>query len=551
MRKRTATKPSSSLIGPQTVDEMQAHVQELEETLRAIRHGEVDALVVSEPDGDRVFTLHGADQPYRVMVETINEGAATLAVSGLILYANRRFAEMVGMALEKMIGSRLHDVVRTLQCPTLDELLERAQTAPQKEECNLVVAGGKLVPAYLSLSPLKGAGFQGICMIATDLTDQKSRQEELAETNRLLRLEIAERKRAQDAVRQSEEAFRSFMNQTPAVVFIKDDQGHYVFCNKKVEELVGSEAQDLVGKTPADWVPGEAGRSLHERDLAALSDSGPTECVETIPSRDGGSVEVLLVRFPFRDASGRWLLGGVGVDVTAQRRAEASLRQLTGRLLSLQDEERRRIARDLHDSTAQNLGALALNLALIQNQKEIPATALPMLKRSIELAAQASNEIRDLSHLLHPPDLDHGGLTSAIQWHTAQIRKVTGIEIVLDLAMDLGRLPRDIEIAFFRVLQESLENVRRHSGSPLARIRLSRQGEKIVLEIEDQGRGVPSGVLANADKKVAGLGVGVAGMRERLRQLGGLLEIESGGHGTTVRAMVPVLEPGAAGRDGL
>ena len=526
--------------------QMQVRLEELEETLRAIRQGHVDALVASGPEGDRVFTLQGADHPYRVMVETIHEGAATLAADGVVLYANRRLAEMVNIPLEKLIGSKLHDIVQAQQCPTLDELLGLALTGPQKIESELLVTGKKLLPAYLSLTPLKGDDFQGICLIVTDLTEQKSRREQLAKANKHLKAQIAERRRVEDALRQAEEVFRSFMNHLPAVVFMKDEEGRYVFWNKKVKELAGSKPEDLLGKTPLDWAPGEVGELMHERDLAALSCSGPIEQIEIIPSQKNSSVELLMVRFPFQDPSGRRLLGGVGVDITAQRRAEASLRQLTARLLKLQDEERRRIARDLHDSTAQTLTALALDLALLQIEKETSENPRmrKLLAESVELAERASGEIRNLSHLLHPPDLDKVGLMAAIRWHSRRMSEMSGIHITLDLPAGLERLPEDIEIALFRIVQESLENVRRHSGSSVARVRLTRQDEKIVLEIEDQGHGASAGVLSSADHNVAGLGVGVAGMRERMRQLGGQLAIESSRRGTTVTATVPVPKRG-------
>lgn len=172
-----------------------------------------------------------------------------------------------------------------------------------------------------------------------------------------------------------------FINRTAAAVFIKDEEGRYIFCNKKVEELAGIGADELLGKTSADWVAGAAGRLQHERDIAALSGTGPSEDVEMIPSPSGSSAEFLLVRFPFRDSSGRRLLAGVGVDITAQKRAEASLRQLTRRLLRVQDEERRRIARDLRDGTAQTLCALALKLALIDR-------TMPADPRTRELVAE-------------------------------------------------------------------------------------------------------------------------------------------------------------------
>lgn len=330
-----------------------------------------------------------------------------------------------------------------------------------------------------------------------------------------------------------------FINHIATAVFIKDEEGRYIFCNQKAEELAGIRG-DLLGKTAADWVAGEAGRLFHERDLAALSGSGLTERIEMIPSQNGNSAEFLLVRFPFRDSSGRRLLGGVGVDITPQRRAEEALRQLTGRLLRVQDEERRRIARDLHDSTAQTLCALALRLALIQEQMPGDPRTPKLLAESAALAQQASNEVRNLSHLLHPPNLDHVGLITAIEWHSSRVSEITGIDVSLDLPAELGRIPEDIETALFRIFQESLENVRRHSGSQIAKVRLMQRKENVVMEVKDQGHGAPPGLLTNVDQDVAGLGVGVLGMRERLRQLGGRLEIESGANGTTVRAIVPV-----------
>ncbi len=535
-------KPRGAAPKPDKWREMQARLEELEETLRAIRSGEVDALVVSAVEGDRVFTLEGADHPFRVMVEAINEGAATLGADGMLLYANSRLAEMVNVPLEKLIGSNLSEIVQPMQFPTLDELLGWAMKVPQKEECNLLVTGGRVFPAYLSLSPLCGTYFQGICLIATDLTEQKKQQSELSKMNASLETEIAERKRAESSMRRTEEVFRSFMDRTPAIVFIKDEKGRYVFCNSKVEEIVGIESRKLVGKTPTDWASGEAGKALSECDLAALAGNGPTEHIDVLPQAEGDSLEVLMVRFPFRDPSGRRLLGGVGVDVTAQKRAEKSLQQLTGRLMNLQDEERRRIARDLHDSTAQTLAAMALNLGLIQTQCRIVKNSGPakLLTETAELANQASKEVRNLAHLLHPPDLDMMGLIAAIQWHTSRVREVSGIEITLDLPGDLGRLPKDIETALFRILQESLENVRRHSRSRVAKVRLVRQKNKIVLEIEDRGQGSTAAISASSDRTAVTPGLGVAGMRERMRQLGGGLEFCSGRNGTTVSAAVPL-----------
>jgi signal transduction histidine kinase len=222
-------------------------------------------------------------------------------------------------------------------------------------------------------------------------------------------------------------------------------------------------------------------------------------------------------------------------------RAEEVVRQLSGHILRLQDEERRRIARDLHDSTAQLLTALSMNLSLAARRPSIAGDeqASNLIKESEALANQASDEVRNISHLLHPPDLDAVGLVAAIRWHAARFSERSGITVKLSLPDKLCRLPQDNEIALFRVMQESLTNVQRHSGSKVVRIRIRQNNDIVELQIEDKGHGLPDGVLGQEQQARERLGVGIAGMRERLKQLGGRLEIASSPRGTKVRAIVP------------
>jgi len=220
-----------------------------------------------------------------------------------------------------------------------------------------------------------------------------------------------------------------------------------------------------------------------------------------------------------------------------QRTAE--LQNLSQRLLRVQDEERRKLSRDLHDSTGQTLAALKISVSFLEEHcKQDPSTTL-LTSEVAALADQAIEEIRTMSYLLHPPLLDEVGFACAAEWYVEGFAKRTGVNVRLDIATTQERLPIGIEIAFFRVLQESLTNVHRHSGASEVSVCFYHQLKKIVLEIRDDGSGIPAERLSRLRETAAETGVGLAGMRERMNELNGKLEIESDGHGTTMRAIVP------------
>jgi len=231
------------------------------------------------------------------------------------------------------------------------------------------------------------------------------------------------------------------------------------------------------------------------------------------------------------------------LDYQKIQRNEKELRQLSTRLLRLQDDERRRLARELHDSTGQIMATLALKIGAarravgVDNQKVLEA-----LSDSSALAKQRSDDLRTLSYLLHPPLIDVEGLASALRWYAQGFAKRSGIRIELDLSLQLGRLPQDVETALFRTVQEGLTNVHLHAGSPVAWIKVTHTPSEVILEIRDEGRGIPTEVLKALPSGVSNLGVGIAGMRERVRQLGGRVEIDSGNWGTKVRAVVSLSE---------
>jgi signal transduction histidine kinase len=220
--------------------------------------------------------------------------------------------------------------------------------------------------------------------------------------------------------------------------------------------------------------------------------------------------------------------------------AQDQLRGLSQRLLQMQDEERRRIAFELHDSTGQLLAALAINVGLLERHK---GTFAPQYSNLVSengaLVQRLLTEVRALSYALHPPTLDVMGVTSALQWYVEQFGERSRIQVRLDIQKDLGRLPRKIEVAVFRIVQESLANVHRHSGSQTATVRIRRSSAEVCTEVLDNGVGISSEKYTAITSGV-GFGIGISGMRERTKELGGSFSITSDGAGTTVLVRFPI-----------
>ena len=394
-------KPSPSDAMRETQD-LKARVEELEETLRAIRMGEVDAVLVSSAQGDQVFTLQGAEHPYRLLVETIEEGAATLSDDGTVLYSNKSFAAFFGVALERFIGTPLQNFLSGNDAEFLKTLIMGAKLASTRGEIRLQGKNGKPRTVRLTLSPNRELGLEAICAVATELT-------EIVDANQALRI------------------------------------------------------------------------------------------------------------------------------------TETSLRQLSARLLQLQDEERRRIARDLHDITGQKIAVLSMSLdRLARLTEQRKPEAKESIKESRDIVSQIGEEIRTLSYILHPPLLDECGLASAVHWYAEGFQKRSSIKLEVEVDADLPRLPADAETTLFRVVQESLTNVHRYSGSSSAKIRISESSGEVLLEVIDYGHGIKSGTARAKLDGPAPLGVGIPGMRERLHQLGGELSVDFGTSGTRVSATLPI-----------
>jgi signal transduction histidine kinase len=245
---------------------------------------------------------------------------------------------------------------------------------------------------------------------------------------------------------------------------------------------------------------------------------------------------ILLLAFYFR-----LLLDEIKVTHESEgllRQSAGSYRVLSAKVLELQDRERRRVARELHDSVGQYLAVLRMNLGQMGAEANSSSEPLSLLPEAVELTDRAIGEVRTISYLLHPPMLDDVGLDGAVRWYAEGFAKRSGLEVKVDVPELAERLPKEVELALFRTLQESLTNVHRHAAARTVEIKLRREGDEVTLVVKDDGKGLAPEALARFEAGLAG-GVGLAGMRERVTELGGQFEVESSSRGTRLSARVP------------
>ncbi len=354
--------------------------------------------------------------------------------------------------------------------------------------------------------------------------------------------DITDRKNAEAALHRASELNRQILASAQEGIIVHDRQLLYTCWNPFMERLSGTKEKDVLGKHPLDLFPFLGEMGVFEKIERALT--GEVTFARDIPFSPAGTNEIRWfnsVYAPLRDEQGE-IVGVVSTvnAVTEQKQAEEELHQLSSRLLRLQDEERRRIARDLHDSFAQSVLAVSLNLAQVRESgKALDERSQHALSEAQKLVKDLARNIRALSYLLHPPELDELGLPAAIEEYAKGFAQRTGIQLDLDLASGSGRFSQDAETALFRVVQESLGNIQKHSGSSTGKIRLEANRSQVNLEVSDAGTGIQD-ILSEERNGIRALGVGILGMRERMRQLGGRLDIRSGSGGTMVRAVLPL-----------
>ena len=307
-----------------------------------------------------------------------------------------------------------------------------------------------------------------------------------------------------------------------------NSNGEIIYCNDSLAALLGISSEALIGVCVRDLAHADDKDAAHSllQTLGMHSAEGEVR----LRKIDGSVLPTRLSLSPLsRDGA---IFGVLVSDLTTEK----SNAELVARIQHLQDEERRNLARELHDSVGQLLAGISMNLGTLQNSAaNLSPSHSKLLDDSAAMVAEVSKEIRTISHLLHPPLLGVAGLCSAIRWYVDGFSERSHIKVELDIPDDIGPLSSEVEIALFRVVQECLTNVYRHSGSDSCSIKLQREQQWLQLEIHDAGKGMPSQVKASS-------GVGIRGMKERVRHLGGTLEVTSSVGGTIVVARVPLNE---------
>jgi PAS domain S-box-containing protein len=395
-----------------------------------------------------------------------------------------------------------------------------------------------------------GVPFLKICAEHSGVIPDESYSNLPSEDERLRSIaELQQKAQALDyesELRHSEERFRVLVESVKDyAIFMLDPEGRVTTWNAGAERIKGYKESEIIGTHFSVFYPAEDVQADKPGfGLKAAIREGRFEAEGWRVRKDGSRFWASAILTPLRDQRGN-LKGFAKVtrDITDRKQLEDSLRELSGKLLSLQDEERRRLARELHDSTAQTLTGLSLNLALLGHYGDFTKhpEASKALADSLGLAEQASREIRTISYLLHPPLLDEAGLTQALRWYVDGFTKRTKISVDFQVPDELGRLLRDMEIALFRIVQECLTNVYRHSGSQIARVRLEKKPTAIFLSVSDQGKGMAESAFTGQNPLPANFGVGLRGMAERVRQLGGSMTVKPGRPGTVVEVSLPVV----------
>ena len=490
--------------------------------------GNIRSVLESNRDITGAKRAEEAQTRLAAIVESSDDAIVSKSLDGIITSWNKAAERMFGYTANEAIGQPIYLIIPTDREDEEKNILERIGRGERIDHFQTLRRhkNGTLLDVSVTISPLRDSSGRivGASKVARDITAQR---------------------RNEQALRESEQRYQTVTDASPVMIWMSGiDQLCYYF-NKGWLDFVGRTLDQEAGK---GWL-----EHVHADDR--------DRCVQVyVSSFDARRPFEMEYRLRHHSGRYRWIFdrgvprfkpdgtfeGFVGACLDIHDRKSATERIRIAdqalRLMKLLDEERRHIARELHDSAGQTLTVLGLTLAQLVQRAEAIAPELAREGREIEeVVQQLHREIRTTSYLLHPPLLDETGLKSALRWYVQGVAERSEIAIDLDIAEDFGRLPADMELAIFRIVQECLTNIHRHAESKIAYIRVAREKASVYLEIRDQGKGISPERLVEIQTQ--GSGVGIAGIRERLRQFQAELKIESNASGTTVSASIPIPNP--------
>ena len=496
--------------------------------------------------------LRESEERFRAIVETTPECVKLVSADGTLLLMNSPGLQMVGAhAAEDVVGKSVYELIAPEDRERFKQFNETVCKGGQGSlQFDIIGLEGKRRHMETHAAPLRNPS-GAVVQLAVSA-------------------DISERKHAEESLRQSEERFRALVTASSDVVYRMSTDW------SEMRELDGRGFIADTGRPRKDWL----NEYIHPDDqslvLKKIREAVQTKSMFQLEHRVrrtdgtlGWTYSRAVPMFASKGEIVEWF--GAASDVTARKEAEEKyrnlaerleaevrartrdleernaeilrqseeVRQLHWRLLQAQDEERRHIARELHDTAGQTLTVLGMNLAQLVQKAGRNDPGLATDAETIQdMVQQLHRDIRTTSYLLHPPLLDENGLYSALNWYVQGLVERSGLQINLDIARDFGRLPREMELVVFRVVQECLTNIHRHSGSKTTSIRISRAVSEISVDIQDNGHGMPPQRLAEIQS--ASSGVGIRGMRERLRQFNGGMNIHSDSNGTRISVTIPL-----------
>jgi PAS domain S-box-containing protein len=462
---------------------------------------------------------------FAAIVASSDDAIVSKTLDGIITSWNKSAERIFGYTPEEAIGQHITLIIPLERHSEESAIIDRIRRGERVDHFHTVRRrkDGSLLDVSLTISPVRDSlgRVVGASKVARDITEQKQ---------------------VERALRESEQRFRVITDASPIMVWMSGTDKLCYYFNKGWLDFTGRTLEQESGNGWAENVHPEDFDRCLQIYISNFDARRPFE-MEYRMRHHSGQYRWILDRGVPRYAPDGTFEGYVGgcLDIHDQKQAAEKVRAAdeTLRLMKVQDEERRRIARELHDSAGQTLTVLGLSLAHLVERAQVIAPELAKEGKEIEVVVQQLHrEIRTTSYLLHPPLLDECGLASAVNMYVEGLAERSDVAITLDVADTVGRLPSDMELAIFRLVQECLTNIHRHSGSKTALIRIAREGESVRAEVRDHGKGIPPQRLLEIQSHGAGLGI--RGIRERILQFHGEMKIESNASGTSVIVSIPM-----------